>query len=516
MLKVWSEFNWKQGAPRVAADLVTVQLAALLALVGAVLIGSGSPGLNMEQAITALRQYYIASFLPLSTVFPAVFLLHGFYTRNRSYSTHYKWRVVVQGATVATLVFLFANFLLTRADTLPRSAALLFAVFVNAGTLGSRLLKAWLITPASPAPIQSAGLDGPVLVVGGGGYIGSILCRKLLAAGQRVRLLESFVYGNDAVRDLIGLPGFELVVGDCRNIQSVVSAVHGASSIVHLAAIVGDPACDQDRKAALEINYAATRMMIEVAKGYGVERFIFASSCSVYGETEELVDERSALNPISLYAQTKLDSERALLGAATSKFHPTVFRLATVFGHSFRPRFDLVVNLLTAKAINDGTITIFNGEQWRPFIHVADVADGIMQLLAAPLSVVSGETFNLGDSRMNFRLSEVALAIQRLIPKVRIERVENPDRRNYRVCFDKVRDQIGFRCRTSLEEGIREMKDAILQKTVVDYRDPRYHNQRFLQSAGRLIPKEEIDTQVMAAFAVALENHQKVVVPNLG
>lgn len=517
MFKAMREYGWKQGVPRALADLLTVQLAAALALAGSLLYGGNQANPDLRVSLLAIRQYYLNVFLPLSVLFPMVFLLQGFYTRNRGYAAPYKWLHLLQGTTIATLVFLFANFLITRADTLPRSAILLFTLLVNAGTIGSRLLKSWLLSPAPiPNATPRASSEGPVLVVGGAGYIGSHLCRKLLASGRTVRLLDCFVYGNQAIRDLIGQPGFELVVGDCRNIQSVVSAVNGASAIVHLAAIVGDPACEQDRKAALEINYAATRMMVEVAKGYGVERFIFASSCSVYGETDEFVDERSALNPISLYAQTKVDSERALLAAGSDRFHPTIFRLATVFGHSYRPRFDLVVNLLTAKAVEEGTITIFNGDQWRPFIHVADVAEGILQLLSAPLDAVSGEIFNLGDSRMNYRLAEVASVIQKLVPGVRVEHIENPDRRNYRVCFEKVQQRIGFQCRRSLEEGIQEMKDAIAQKTIADFRDPLYHNQRFLQSAGRLIPKEAIDTQVMAAFAVALENqHRPVMISNL-
>ena len=140
---------------------------------------------------------------------------------------------------------------------------------------------------------------------------------------------------------------------------------------------------------ALEINYAATRMLIEIAKGYGVERFLFASSCSVYGATDALMDEHSQVHPISLYAETKVDSERVLLESRTAAFHPTILRLATVFGASPRPRFDLVVNLLAAKAYQDEVITIFNSEQWRPFIHVSDVAEGMLQMLKAPIESVS-------------------------------------------------------------------------------------------------------------------------------
>ena len=144
--------------------------------------------------------------------------------------------------------------------------------------------------------------------------------------------------------------------------------MRGVESIVDLAAIVGDPACNQDRDTTLEVNYAATRMLIEIAKGHGICRLLFASSCSVYGATEALMDENAEVQPISLYGQTKVDSERALLEAQTDSFHPIILRYATVFGLGYRPRFDLVVNLLTAKARQEGVITVYNGRQWRPFV----------------------------------------------------------------------------------------------------------------------------------------------------
>lgn len=506
---------WTEAVPRILADLALVHLAALTSLAAVVLTGSSE---NLTEMVKQLRHFYLSTFTPLSPMFPLVFFLNGFYTRSRAYATKYKWAVVARGATVASLAFLFAAFVLTRANAFPRSAAVMFPILVNVLTIGARVVKNWISKTGTGivSKVAQTGLiagdaeSAPVLVVGGAGYIGSILCRKLLAQGRRVRLLDSFVYGDAAVRDLFGHEHFELCIGDCRNIQSVVSAMKGVKSVVHMAAIVGDPACEQDRKAALEINYAATRMMLEVAKGYGVERFLFASSCSVYGETEEVVDEKSATNPISLYAQTKLDSEQALLRGRTTEFHPTVLRLATVFGNSYRPRFDLVVNLLTAKAMRDHVITIYNGEQWRPFLHVSDVAEGFIRVLEAPLHLVSGEIYNLGDSRLNYTLGQVAETIQGLVPGTKVERVENPDRRNYRVSFEKIHGELGFSCGTTLQEGIRDLQEALYSRRIEDYTDPQYHNQRFLKAAGRLISKEETDSQVMAAFAATLENYQNV------
>ena len=181
--------------------------------------------------------------------------------------------------------------------------------------------------------------------------------------------------------------------------------------------LVGDPACAINGALTTEINYAATRMVLEVCKGAGVNRLVFASTCSVYGASDFLMDERSKPNPVSLYAETKLASERVFLQGGTATLHPTVLRLATVFGFSPRPRFDLVVNLLTARAAQDGKITIFNQDQWRPFIHVQDVARAFVCALQSPVSAVSGEVFNVGSYSLNYSLGEVAQKIQSGSPK---------------------------------------------------------------------------------------------------
>jgi nucleoside-diphosphate-sugar epimerase/glycosyltransferase involved in cell wall biosynthesis len=345
--------------------------------------------------------------------------------------------------------------------------------------------------------------DAHILVLGGAGYIGSCLVRKLLADGRRVRVMDSLAYGDDAIREVHGHPNFELQVGDCRNIQDLVAAVKGVDAIIDLAAIVGDPACEVDRQLSLETNYAATRMLIEVAKGHGICRLIFTSSCSVYGASDLLMDESSGVQPISLYAETKVDSEEALLSARSTEFHPIILRLATVFGLSSRARFDLIVNFLTAKAHKEGLITIYNGTQWRPFIHVQEVAEGIIRVLDAPLSVVSGEIYNLGDSRLNFTLSQVANKVVTEYPATRVKYIDSSDRRSYRVSFDKIRKHIGLECRLNLEDGIREIREALDSELISDYTDARYYNERFLKLAGYPTGKNELARDVMAALTAA-------------
>lgn len=342
-------------------------------------------------------------------------------------------------------------------------------------------------------------LAGRLIVVpGGSGYIGSVLVRKLLRSGAHVRVLERFIYGDLPLRDIATHPRLEIISGDCRKISTAVRACDGADSLVYLSAIVGDPACEQDPVAAVEINYAATRMIAEVMMANTSSQMVFASSCSVYGKATELADEESALNPVSLYARTKINSERALLNARTSSFHPTVLRFATVFGLSPRPRFDLVVNMLSAQAASHESITIYNESQWRPFIHVCDVARAIMAILEAPVSEVSGEIFNVGDQRMNFSLGQLAEEIRRIVPGTSVQYVENSDRRDYRVSFEKLRSRLQFECVHDLRFGVEEICSAITSGTIESYRDPAYHNQRFLKNAGSLANNTCLEPMMMA------------------
>jgi nucleoside-diphosphate-sugar epimerase len=496
-----------QALPRMLADFINVHLCMMGALATPLFYLALQH--QNDRATTRLAEamaYYSSSFVLLSPLFPLVFLLNGFYTNSRGYIGRYKKLVILRGVSVSMLLFLAANFIFFRRTLVPRSVLLVFCGLAMLSLALSRLVKGALSDRFEIRPKNGKG-DSPserlVLVLGGAGYIGSILVRKLLETGRKVRVLDSLVYGDGALRDILRHPDLELKVGDCRKIQDVVGAVKGAESIVHLAAIVGDPACEVDRQTSLQINYAATRMLIEVARGNGINRLVFASSCSVYGASDLLMDENSTVKAVSLYGQTKIDSEEALLDAHSDSFYPVILRLATVFGLSYRPRFDLVVNLLTAKACAEGAITVFNGTQWRPFIHVRDVALGIVQVLEAPLSLIRGEIFNLGDTRMNHQLSEVAERILTVFPNTKVEHTENSDRRNYRVSFDKIRHQLGFECSLGLDDGIQELRRAFEEKQVLDYRDALYYNQEFLKLLGSQSCKNELDEHVMAAFAQA-------------
>lgn len=507
-------FKAKEALPRMLADAAIVQLAAILSLCATFayyLYGHGAEQWSREFFLRELQARYLQQFPTLAVVFLLVFAVTGVYTRTRGYSVRYKWPVLFRACGLASLLYLSVSLLIDRDGLFPRSTLVLLPLLTSAGVVGARWLNYWLettrlVASSTPAATTAVNQQAPVLVVGGAGYIGSIVVRKLLDRGRRVRLLDKLTYGDSAISDLFGHPNLDFMIGDCRNIQDVVRAMSGVRDVIHLAAIVGDPACAADDKNALEINYAATRMMLEIAKGNGIERFLFASSCSVYGASESVMDEQSQTVPISLYAETKLNSERVLLEAKTDTFHPVVLRFATVFGLAPRPRFDLVVNLLTAKAFQEGIITIFNGDQWRPFIHVDDIAEAVCQTLTCPIERVSGEILNVGDDRLNYTLSQIASLIHTEFPSTRIENVENADRRNYRVSFEKIHQRVGFSCAKTVEDGIRELRLAFEQGKIADYKAPLYSNLAYLKTYGGVHANNQLDGEVMAAFSRSLGN----------
>jgi nucleoside-diphosphate-sugar epimerase len=329
-----------------------------------------------------------------------------------------------------------------------------------------------------------------VLVLGGAGYLGSVLVRQLLALGRRVRVLDSFMFGQQPLDEVKGHANFELVRGDVRDVAAVVPCMKGCDAVIHLAAIVGDSACDENKQLAVEVNRAATRMLADVAVECGVRRFIFASSCSVYGASDFFVNEQSPVNPLSMYAETKIDSERILLEAKSATFAPTILRLSTLFGLSPRMRFDLVVNLFVARAVFMGSITILNGDQWRPLLHVQDAARACVASLEAARETVSGEVFNVGAAELNLQIDELGNTVSRVIPEMEIETLESEDRRNYRVTFDKIHERLGFGCWKTLQDGIQEIYGAIRAGLITDFTTAHFNNQIALRALVRAGAKQ--------------------------
>lgn len=322
-----------------------------------------------------------------------------------------------------------------------------------------------------------------VLVIGGAGYIGSGLLVKLLNRGHKVRVLDLLFYGTEPIQSVLDHPNLEIVQADFRRVDELVSCMQGVDAVIHLGAIVGDPACALNRDLTIEINLMATRTIAEVAKGYGIRRFIFASTCSVYGanENDELLTEGSPLNPVSLYAVSKLASEKVLMAMASDTFSPTCLRFSTIYGLSGRTRFDLVVNLLTAKAVMDGEITVQGGDQWRPFLHVDDAALAVLHTLEAPLPVIHKEVFNVGSDEQNRTIQQIGEMVQQMVPSAALINMgAGGDRRDYKASFGKIRQELGFVPQWTITEGIRQVIEEIASGAVSDYREAKYSNVKFL------------------------------------
>lgn len=422
------------------------------------------------QVVPGLHSSFVLALAPFLVV--GLNWAGGIYGRYRIGSGRVK-APILAGVTVTTAFILW---LMSGLG----AESLLWAVLVIAPLVMPRVFLN--LNQRTPSSYVSLALKdrGPVLVVGGGGYIGSHVVDLLLKEGYPVRIFDRFIYGRNPIQEFQANPHLEIIEGDITDIMKLTEAMSGTSAVVHLAGLVGDPACAVDEVFTRHTNVIATRMLKEIAMSLGVPRFVFASSCSVYGASDEEVDESSPLNPVSLYANTKIDSEQELLSRVDETLAVTVLRFATVFGHSRRPRFDLVANLFTAQAINEGKITVTGENQWRPFVHVRDLARAIVTVLKAKAPVVHGQTFNVGDSRLNMTIGQLAQKVQKIVAEehpVEIVVQNNvSDRRNYLVSFNKIRRVLGFEASTLMEDGIREMVQEFKKGTYHHYRDAIYSN----------------------------------------
>jgi nucleoside-diphosphate-sugar epimerase len=310
-----------------------------------------------------------------------------------------------------------------------------------------------------------------VLVTGGAGYVGSVLVDELLARGHRVRVLDALFHGS--VSSLLlawGHEGFEFMRGDVRDHTSRTAALEDVDAVIHLAGIVGDPACARKPSLARKVNLEATRLLVEDAKTAGVSRFLFASTCSNYGRMNgaTYATEDFELRPISLYAETKVAAEADVLAADGNGFATCCLRFATVYGASPRMRFDLTINEFTRDLLLTGDLVVYGEQFWRPYIHVRDAARATAAALEAPEGAVAGAVFNVGDTRENYRKLDIVELLRERIPAGEIQFVHKAeDPRDYRVSFEKIKQELDFEARTTVPNGIDEII-ALLRSGLLD------------------------------------------------
>ena len=487
-------------AIRMFADVAILQLALiaamglrLFALVAFEGVGARD-GISTEVVLTEkfwqFLTFYTQSAWPLTAICLTFFYMFGFYTYGRYYQGRYKALVVFQAVTLCYMTFGFVTFFFraNALDMVPRGALLMAYILSVISLIGARVwTRMWeqIVRPEHAVWHGHGSTDRLVLVIGGAGYIGSALVPKLLERGYHVRVLDALLFGPDPIAGFVDHPNLEIIEGDFRHVENVVEAIQNVDSVVHLGAIVGDPACNLDESLTIDINLSATRMIAELAKSAGVGRFIFASTCSVYGACDDVLDEHSIVKPVSLYGNTKLASERVLLSMANDRFAPTIVRFATIYGFSGRTRFDLVVNLLTAKAKIDGEITVFGGNQWRPFIHVDDAAAAVDVVLNAPTELVGREIFNVGSNEQNHTIAEIGEKVHQHVVDARLTFSDNDgDIRNYRVDFSKIHNRLNYSPQWTVDQGIQQVLEAIASGEVTDYQDIRYSNVAFLRQEG--------------------------------
>lgn len=319
------------------------------------------------------------------------------------------------------------------------------------------------------------------LVTGGAGYVGSVVVDELLARGRSVRVLDSLLHGSvPSLLQVWGKDRFQFVRGDVRDPISRKQALEGVDSVIHLAAIVGDPACARDPDLARAVNLEATSALLDDVEAAGVQRLLFASTCSNYGKMADsgvYATEEFELRPVSLYAETKVEAELEVLGRSEDSLVTSCLRLATVYGVSPRMRFDLTVNEFTREVALGADLIVFGEQFWRPYVHVRDAAAALCTALEAEEDAVRGEVFNVGSTSENYRKLDIVELLKERVPTAQISFVhKDEDPRDYRVSFEKVKERLEFGTERTVSTGIDEIMALLASGLLADPYAPAYQN----------------------------------------
>ena len=319
-----------------------------------------------------------------------------------------------------------------------------------------------------------------VLVTGGAGYIGCVMVRQLIDKGYSVRVIDSLKWGGESLFDLITNNDFELQKGDIRNIEDVRKALINVNYVIHLAAIVGDPACSKFSDEAKETNWDGSVNLFEECEKSGIERFVFASTCSNYGkmkDNDSYVKEDSELNPVSLYAELKVKFENYLLDKKnSSNICSTALRFSTVYGFSPRMRFDLTVNEFTRNMVLENFQEIWGEQFWRPYAHVDDLCRASILVLESEKSKVKSQVFGVGDTKENYQKGMIIREINKLVDGDIKYVAKDEDPRDYRVDFSKIKNELGFSISKTVPDGIKEIKKIVESGIITDCYSSKFKN----------------------------------------
>lgn len=336
-----------------------------------------------------------------------------------------------------------------------------------------------------PNNISDGNKIGRVLVTGGAGYVGSRLVPALLQFGYQVTVLDLYLYGHDVFDGIRGHDGLVEVEGDLRDKTVVDRALEGCDAVVHLACISNDPSFELDPELGKSINLDSFRPLVRAAKRKGVQRFIYASSSSVYGvKTEPTVTEDLVLEPLTDYSRFKADCEIILMAEREPGFAAVVLRPATVCGYAPRLRLDVVVNIFARQAIGERRIMVLGGKQKRPNIHIDDMVDLYIRCLECPADRIDGRIFNAGCD--NLPVSEIADVVCGVVgDDVTVDFSPSNDQRSYHISSEYVRRELGFVPKRSIEDAVRDLNDAFNAGKVPDAAtDPKYYNILTMQELG--------------------------------
>jgi dTDP-4-amino-4,6-dideoxygalactose transaminase/nucleoside-diphosphate-sugar epimerase len=324
---------------------------------------------------------------------------------------------------------------------------------------------------------MSAGQN--VLIIGAGGYLGSVITPMLLEEGYRVIAFDKFYFGRETLAAVADHPHLRIVVGDVRRFDP--SLLEGIHSVLYMAALSNDPSCELDPAWTTAVNRDAAIHIAELSREHGVQRFLFASSCSVYGAGgDTLLTEQSEVNPVSTYAKSKIEAEQRILALSSPTFHTVALRKATLFGTSPRMRFDLAVNVMTLHGVKRKELYVTGGgEQWRPFLHVRDAARAYRTCLSAPVELISGQVFNVAAQSLKIReLAEVVA--RRTNAEVHVV-PDDSDKRDYRVSAKRIEQTLGFQPEYDIEFGIDSIAAALRDGELKNTEDARYYTLRTLK-----------------------------------